>query len=81
MIILDACIRHARRDRDFGRVEAIAELVVKTRAGQPPRRLTLRTNVPARGDAPLRERLLEDARLLVQALPVTRTAQPMPHAA
>ncbi|SFP37251.1 hypothetical protein [Tranquillimonas alkanivorans] len=73
MFILDSEITHARRDRDFGRVEAEVALLAKTRSGQPPHAIRLRTNVPARGSESLRVRILRDAARLARRLPQGRT--------
>ncbi len=67
MIVLEANVKKARLDRDFGRVEAVVELIVK-RPGQPARRMKLRTNQPIKGDLPLRQRLTNDAALLARSL-------------
>ncbi|SPJ23294.1 hypothetical protein [Palleronia abyssalis] len=60
MIVLDAKIDSVHRDRDFGRIEATVVLDVK-RKGEAKRAVRLRTNVPSRGTASLRERLVADA--------------------
>ena len=65
-VILDAQIDRVHRDRDFGRVEARIGFVVKE-PHQPVRLICVSTNVPARGDAPLRDRLVADAAILMQA--------------
>ncbi len=65
MIILDATVKHARRNRDFGRIEALVELIVK-QTGHPARRMMIRTNQPVHAQKPLRQRLTEDAALLAQ---------------
>ncbi|KAF0674516.1 hypothetical protein [Profundibacterium mesophilum] len=77
MIVLDATISNVSYARDFGRIEAKVTLIVKT-AHQPVRAIGIRTNVLARGDAPLRTRLLEDAAILVRnrlAVQSQRTAE------
>ncbi|MBV0913758.1 hypothetical protein [Anianabacter salinae] len=68
-LILDARVSHARRDRSFGRVEAVVELVVKPCAGQPARLFRIRTNVPATSDGTMRRRLLESAVRLMRSAP------------
>lgn len=67
MIVLEATVRHARRNRDFGRVEALVDLIVK-QPGHPARRLTIRTSQPAKSVLPLRQRLCRDAALLARHL-------------
>lgn len=52
MIILEATVRRARRNREFGRVEALIDLIVK-QPGHPARRVTIRTSQPAKGTLPL----------------------------
>ena len=66
MIILQADISKVRRNRDFGRIEAVVSLVAKVQAGQPPTMIRLRTSVPTRGDLPLRQRLKADAARLAR---------------
>lgn len=70
-VVLDAQIDRVHRDRDFGRVEARIGFVVKE-PHQPVRLIRVSSNVPARGITPLRERLVADAAILMQArrLPV-----------
>ncbi len=63
MIILEATVRRARRNREFGRVEALIDLIVP---GHPARRVTIRTSQPAKGTLPLRQRLCHDAALLAR---------------
>ncbi len=65
MIILEATVRRARRNREFGRVEALIDLIVK-QPGHPARRVTIRTSQPAKGTLPLRQRLCHDAALLAR---------------
>lgn len=67
MIILETIVKHARRNRDFDRVEALVEILVK-RPGQPPRWNRIRTSQPIKGALPLRRRLTEDAALLARAV-------------
>lgn len=72
MIVLEARVMHARRNRDFGCVEAFVELIVK-QSGYPARRVTVRTNQPTKGPLPLRQRLHNDAALLARHLDQART--------
>lgn len=65
LVILNAQIDRVHRDRDFGRVEARISFVVKE-PHQPVRLIRLSTNVPARDDAPLRDRLVADAAILLK---------------
>lgn len=65
MIVLDGTISNVSYARDFGRIEAKVTLIVKT-AQQPVRAVSIRTNVLARADEPLRHRLLQDAAILVR---------------
>lgn len=65
-LVFDAQIDRVHRDRDFGRVEARVGFVVKE-PHQPVRMIHVLTNVPAQGDAPLRNRLITDAAALMQA--------------
>lgn len=66
LVILEAQIDRVHRDRDFGRVEARIGFVVKE-PHQPVRLIRLTTNVPARDDAPLRDRIVADAAILMKA--------------
>ena len=66
LIILDTRIDRVHRDRDFGRVEARIGFLIKE-PHRPIRLIHVLTNVPARGGKPLRERLVADAALLMQA--------------
>ncbi len=68
-LILDARVLHARRDRAFGRVEAVVELVAKTVIGQPPRLFRIRTNVPVNHDGTMRRQLIDSASRLMRATP------------
>ncbi len=70
VMILDSTISRVYRDRDFGRVEANVTFLIK-RPGQPVRPVTIRTNVLVRGNDPLRQRLTEDARRLVDQIVMT----------
>ena len=65
MLVVDAEMKNVRRNRDFGRVEALVTLFVKQR-GQPIRPLRIRTNVADHGSEPLRARLLADAARLAR---------------
>lgn len=67
MIVLEANIKHARRNRDFGRVEALVELIIK-QPGHPARRRTILTSQSVTGLLPLRQRLTGDAALLARGL-------------
>ncbi|TDL81590.1 hypothetical protein E2L08_05590 [Palleronia sediminis] len=66
-IVARASFSHVHLDRDFGRVEAVVDLIL-SRPGQPARHARLRTSVPRNGDAPLRERLIRDAAELSRRL-------------
>lgn len=65
-IILDFQVDRVHRDRDFGRVEARIGLLLKE-PHRPIRLIHVLTNVPTRGAASLRDRLLADAAALVRA--------------
>jgi hypothetical protein len=73
MIVIDATFSDVTRSRDYGRVEAIVSLLVKT-VGRPVRNVSVRTSVSDRGDAPLRHRLIRDAARLALRLGATRTS-------
>lgn len=78
MLVLDAAILRARRNRDFGRVEADIALIVKPGPNRPVQRLTVFTSQPASGARPLRRRLIEDAARLVRLGLLRRpTLQPL----
>ncbi|WP_139250790.1 hypothetical protein [Palleronia salina] len=66
MVILDADLSRVRRDRDFGRIEALVSLWVKE-SGRPVRPIRLTTNVPIRGNGPIRARLIQDAAALASS--------------
>ncbi|WP_099827070.1 hypothetical protein [Oceaniglobus indicus] len=68
MIVLESIISHVSRNRDFGMIEARVTLFAKTHKGQPPHPVRIRTHVPARGNAPLRQRLVAEATLLAAFL-------------
>lgn len=61
MLVLESKISKASYARDFGRVEARVSLLVKTRQGEVPHWIHLRTSQPRHGRGPLRQRLTEDA--------------------
>jgi hypothetical protein len=68
MRILSARVEHARYARDFGQVEAVVAFLVKE-AGRPvPFTRRLRTSVDARGDQPLRQRLIASAQVMLDAV-------------
>lgn len=84
MKILNAAVRRARRDRDFGRVEAEVTVLLRDTPHSPPRVETIRTSVPAkspRSDLSLRERLIEDATSLVVLFNSTQRKKPLRTAA
>ncbi|WP_102108561.1 hypothetical protein [Oceaniglobus roseus] len=68
MLVLETKISRVRRDRDFGQIEARVTLFAKIQAGRPAHPISVLTHVPARGDRPLRERLIEDAIFLARHL-------------
>ncbi len=62
--VLSTEIVHARRCRDFGRIEARVQIVFQESANTPPRMTEVLTNAPAsagRTPGRLRQRLLRDA--------------------
>jgi hypothetical protein len=78
MRIIETRVADMHYDPDFGRVEAAVTLIVKPQAGQPARRLRLRTNVPLKGARPLEERLAEDAVRLARAMEARPQQLPAP---
>ena len=76
MLVLEAQISDVHRDRNFGRIEARVNLLVKDLAGQPPRWLSMRTSVPRHGAKPLRFRLVEDAARLAGYYPSLNAGRP-----
>ncbi len=74
MRILSARIEHARRDRDFGQIEAMVALLVKDEARLIPYEIRIRTAEPAQGPD-LRGRLLKSARALFSARQPQQAAQ------
>ncbi|WP_235829905.1 hypothetical protein [Frigidibacter oleivorans] len=61
MRILSSEITHARRLRDFGCVEAVVTLLVKSEGRVVPHEVRVLTSVPLHGATPLRDRLLTSA--------------------
>ncbi|WP_226780224.1 hypothetical protein [Oceaniglobus trochenteri] len=64
MIVLETRISNVHRNRDFGMVEARVTLLAKTRTGHPPHLISVHAHVPARGKAPLRDRLVADGKMI-----------------
>lgn len=66
MRILSARVARARRLPDFGRIEAVVSLLVKSDGIPVPYEVRVLTSVPARteGGAGLRERLVASAKIL-----------------
>ncbi|PTR18783.1 hypothetical protein LV780_13955 [Cereibacter azotoformans] len=67
MRILSATVERAHYARDFGQVEATVALLVKDSARPVPYVRRIFTTEPARGGAPLRERLIDSAKTLFLA--------------
>lgn len=81
MRVLESRIEHMAYDADFGRVEATVALIIKPQAGQPARRMCLRTSQPLAGAMPLEDRLAADAvRLAERMSSRTQAARPAPEA-
>ncbi len=74
MRILSAHVTHARRLRDFGQIEAIVSLLVKSDGRPVPHEVRVLTAVPISADPgnSLRNRLLDSA----QRLHCMRAAHP-----
>lgn len=71
MEILHSTINHARRDRDFGRVEAQVRLMVRYHPSLPPRSQTVLANVPDRergSTLTLRDRVISEAATMMVLL-------------
>lgn len=82
MRILSSEITHARRLRDFGCIEAVVTLLVKTEGRIVPHEVRVLTSVPVHGPAPLRDRLLTSATQLHAMRQRQRPAPiPLRHAA
>ncbi|MEI4485558.1 hypothetical protein V8J36_05100 [Frigidibacter sp. MR17.14] len=66
MRVLSAKVTHARRLRDFGRVEALVTLLVKADGRPVPFETRVLTSAPVHGPGALRDRLIGSARMLHQ---------------
>ncbi|SES30027.1 hypothetical protein SAMN04490244_109188 [Tranquillimonas rosea] len=69
--VLGAHVERARRDRDFGRVEAMVRLTVKPAPGRPVQSMRIYANTAASG-GDLRRRLVEDAIRTSRTVPAAR---------
>ncbi|MDT0684415.1 hypothetical protein RM543_17170 [Roseicyclus sp. F158] len=65
MTVLSTHIVHARRDRDFGRVEAMVRLIVRDAADARPQVVHRRVSVPARSES-LRDDIAREAAMMAQ---------------
>lgn len=68
MMVLDSKVDNAVYTPDFGRIEAQVSLLIKTRAGQAPHWIHVRTSQPKDGATPVESRLIADAICLAQSL-------------
>lgn len=72
MLVLESKVGNAVYAPDFGRVEAQVSLLIKTRAGQPPHWIQVRTSqpkiAPDGGSDDIADRLVADAVRLAQRM-------------